>query len=60
MIDVMQRYELKYILSKEQVEFLRKMLVNHMEVDEYGKTSIASLYYDTPDSRLIRDSIEDF
>ncbi len=59
MIDVMQRYELKYILSKEQVEFLRKKLVNHMEVDEYGKTSIASLYYDTPDSRLIRDSIED-
>ena len=60
MIDVMQRYELKYILSKEQVEFLRKMLVNHMEVDEYGKTSIASLHYDTPYSRLIRDSIEDF
>ena len=54
----MQRYELKYVLSKEQVEFLRKMLVNHMEVDEYGMTSIASLYYDTPDYRLIRESIE--
>ena len=29
-----------------------------MEVDEYGKTSIASLYYDTPNFRLIRNSIE--
>ena len=58
MIDVMKRYELKYVLSKEQVEFIREQLVGHMEVDEYGKTSIASLYYDTPDSRLIRTSIE--
>ena len=29
-----------------------------MEVDQYGKTSIASIYYDTPDYRIIRASIE--
>lgn len=57
-IVVMKRYELKYILSKEQTEFLREKLIGHMEVDKYGKTSIASLYYDTPDYRLIRTSIE--
>lgn len=29
-----------------------------MQVDQYGLTSIASLYYDTPDYRLINASIE--
>ena len=57
-IAVMKRYELKYILSKEQIEYLVNALNGHMEVDEYGKTSIASLYYDTPNYRLIRESIE--
>lgn len=57
-IMVMQRYELKYILSGEQTEFLRQKLKGHMEVDQYGKTSIASLYYDTPTYQLIRSSVE--
>ncbi len=57
-ISVMKRYEIKYVLTKEQTELLRKRLVGHMVVDEYGKTSIASLYYDTPNYRLIRNSIE--
>lgn len=57
-IAVMKRYELKYILSKEQTEYLREHLKGHMEVDKYGITSIASLYYDTEDHRLIRNSIE--
>jgi len=55
---VMKRYELKYLLSAEQTEFLKKRLEGHMVLDEYGLTSIASLYYDTPDKRLIRTSIE--
>ncbi len=29
-----------------------------MKIDQYGQTSIASIYYDTPDYRLIRTSIE--
>ncbi|MBO4873638.1 MAG: polyphosphate polymerase domain-containing protein [Lachnospiraceae bacterium] len=57
-IVVMKRYELKYILSPEQAAFFRERIKGHMEVDEFGKTSIASLYYDTPDYRLIRASIE--
>ena len=57
-ISVMQRYEFKYIVSKEQIEALKKGLEGHMQVDEFGKTSIASLYYDTKDKRLIRKSIE--
>ena len=58
LITVMKRYEIKYILNSEQVSFLTNSLKEYMEVDKYGKTSIASLYYDTLDNRLIRESIE--
>ena len=57
-ITVMKRYELKYLLNAAQTEYLRERLKGHMEVDMYGKTSIASLYYDTPTYRLIRTSVE--
>lgn len=57
-ITVMQRYELKYLLNAEQTAFLVEKLKGHMEADKYGKTSIASLYYDTPTYKLIRESSE--
>ena len=57
-ITVMKRYELKYLLTGEQTDYLRERLKGHMEVDQYGKTSIASLYYDTPTYQLIRTSVE--
>lgn len=57
-IVTMKRYEVKYLLNKEQLDYLEKSLVGHMEIDQYGFTSIASIYYDTPDYRLIRTSIE--
>ncbi len=55
---VMQRYEFKYLISAEQETFFRRRLEEHMQVDQFGLTSIASLYYDTPDYRLINRSIE--
>ena len=57
-INVMKRYEMKYLLNAEQTAFLREKLKGHMEPDEYGRSTIASLYYDTPDRRLIRASLE--
>lgn len=57
-IAVMQRYELKYLLDSEQTAYLKEHLKGRMQVDQYGLTSIASLYYDTPDDRLIRLSSE--
>ena len=57
-IVTMRRYEMKYILTHDQFEFLKRELKGHMKVDQYGLTSIASIYYDTPDYRLIRTSIE--
>ena len=57
-IVVMQRYELKYTLNRQQTESFKEKLKGHMEIDKFGKTSIASLYYDTPNYYLIRNSLE--
>ena len=57
-ISVMKRYELKYILSREQLTYFIDHISHYMQVDKYGLTSIASIYFDTPDYRLINKSIE--
>ena len=57
-INVMQRYEMKYLLDRSRTDYILQKLERHMQADEYGLTSIASLYYDTPDARLIRNSID--
>ena len=57
-VQVMKRYELKYRLTKEQVEFFKTKVLDHMKVDKYGLTTISSLYYDTPNYSLINRSIE--
>lgn len=57
-IAVMKRWELKYIVDAAQRRYLEGALQGHMKLDKYGVTPIASLYYDTPDYRLIRLSIE--
>lgn len=57
-IAVMQRCEVKYILDPAQTNLLKKALNGRMEPDQFGRTTIASLYYDTPDYRLIRASLE--
>ena len=57
-IVVMKRYEMKYLMNAEQTEYFKESVKGHMEIDKFGLTSIASLYYDTPDYRLIRTSLE--
>ena len=57
-VAVMKRYEIKYILNKEQTDYLVDAIKGKLFPDRYGSTTIASLYYDTPDQRLIRDSLE--
>ena len=57
-ISVMKRHEMKFLLSGEQTKRFREKLQGHMLIDQYGKTSIASLYYDTPTYQLIRSSLE--
>lgn len=55
---VFERREIKYMLSAQQYAALRTALEPWMEPDAYGNTAIHSLYYDTPDWRLIRASLE--
>ncbi len=57
-IAVMKRYEIKYLMNRQQTEYLVKSIEGKLFPDCYGEATIASLYYDTPDSRLIRESLE--
>ncbi len=53
-----QRFELKYILTRPQKEALLKAMEPYMKLDQYGRVTIRNIYYDTPNYRLIRASIE--
>lgn len=55
---VFKRYELKYILNAEQKEEIKNAMNTHMVIDNYGKTNIRNIYFDTDTYRLIRRSIE--
>ncbi len=55
---VFQRKEVKYLLSNVQLQSLMPVLRQHMEPDDFSHSSIANLYYDTPDFRMIRRSLE--
>ena len=55
---VFQRHELKYILTKEQKERILEAIAPYMSLDQYGRTTIQNIYFDTENYRLIRRSIE--
>lgn len=55
---VFERTEKKYILTLSQRrEFLRR-ISQYIKPDEYGESTVCSLYFDTDDYRLIRCSME--
>ena len=53
-----KRIEKKYLLSERQYEALFRRIGGHLTPDAYGRSTVLSLYLDTPDHRIIRDSIE--
>lgn len=55
---VFKRYEMKYLLTQEQKEKVLEAMAPYMELDEYGRTTIRNLYFDTDNYRLVRRSIE--
>ena len=55
---VFKRRELKYLMTNEQAMLLRKIMTQYMKPDQYFKSSVRNLYYDTPSYLLIRRSIE--
>lgn len=56
--DVFQRYEKKYLLSAEQYHGLMQAIRGRLERDAFYESTICNIYFDTPDHRLIRDSLE--
>lgn len=55
---VFQRYEFKYLLTRDQQARLLAAAGEDLRPDVYSHSSIRNLYLDTPDFRLIRRSLE--
>ena len=55
---IFKRIEKKYLLSESQYESLFRGIGAHLKPDEYGRSTVLSLYLDTPDHRIIRTSLE--
>ena len=55
---VFKRYELKYMLSPAQKAAVLRAMAPYMRLDDYGRTVIRNIYYDTESYRLARRSIE--
>lgn len=55
---VFKRYEKKYLMDKQQYQTLTKFLQGRMTTNQFGRNTICNIYFDTPDYRLIRASIE--
>lgn len=53
-----ERYEMKYLLTRAQKERILHAMRPYMCVDQYGRTTIRNLYFDTDSFRLIRRSLE--
>lgn len=55
---VFKRYELKFLLTPQQKKAVLAAMREHMQLDQYGRTTIRNLYFDTDSYRLIRRSLE--
>ena len=55
---IFKRHELKYLVDARQRDSIETAFVGRMIPDEHGESTICNIYYDTPDFRLIRRSLE--
>lgn len=53
-----KRYELKYMMTRAQKEALLRVMEGHLQLDQYGHSTIRNIYFDTDTFRLVRRSIE--
>lgn len=54
---IFKRVEKKYLLTKEQYEYLVKAIAPYMQIDQYGETCIRNIYFDNSDDELIETSL---
>ena len=51
---IFSRYEKKYVITPQQYVQLMQRIGGRLRDDEYGKSTVCNIYFDTPDFRLIR------
>lgn len=56
--NVFKRREIKYLITDLQKEALMRFVLQNMHPDEFGKSTIRNVYFDTPDFKLISNSLE--
>lgn len=56
--DVFERHEIKYRITAAQKRALLGEIAEHMKLDQFGRSTIRNLYYDTDTFRLVRRSNE--
>ena len=44
---IFERTEIKYIITLKQREALLKLISSYIKPDEYGESTVCSLYFDT-------------
>ena len=54
---IFQRVEKKYMLTREQYEYLINAISPYMAPDQYGETEIRNIYFDNADNELIETSL---
>ena len=55
---IFERTEKKYRITANQRDNLLRLIADQIEGDAYGRTTVCSIYFDTPDYRVIRASVE--
>ena len=55
---IFKRVEKKYMLTREQYEYIIEKLSPHMSVDRFGETVIRNIYFDNSSDELIETSLE--
>lgn len=55
---IFKRYEKKYLIDEEKAKLLLSRIEHRLSPDKYGKSTVCNIYFDTPDFRLIRHSME--
>lgn len=55
---VFERTEKKYVITIAQMNSLKNLISDKIKPDEYCKSTVNSIYFDTDNYRLIRNSIE--
>ena len=55
---IFKRSEIKYMIDEDIFRKLMEVMKKYMIADAYGRSTVCSLYFDTPDYLLIRRSLD--